>query len=158
MFESGYSVFERSYCTVCDCLIDAKSEDSLYCSRACRKAEAKKTFSMPIEEVRSTFKRTKSATSLSGLVEHGEQPSTRLLKGHSQTASHSGTDDQRTPVMLRPLPPKRSSYGSSLPRSIDLVTPDPQLFSLTGMSFSFSFNQLTGSHQTRQAQDTHCYV
>ncbi|ORY83900.1 hypothetical protein BCR37DRAFT_392349 [Protomyces lactucae-debilis] len=151
MHDRGYGNFESSYCTVCECLIDGKPETSLYCSKACRKRDAKELFSMPVDEVRSTFQRTKSATSLTGLAELATHspatahklctPARPILTPLTPSILSDGTEpkgdagersaDKTMKARERPLPPKRTSYSSSVPRSIDLVTPDPQLLSLS---------------------------
>lgn len=130
--------FSPSFCSVCDQAHNKR--DSLYCSARCRKVDANggldagaKTQLSPKYPPTTAMDRSRSQSSLyalsnqsSGSV-NSETRSTRRRSSEHARAQPTMTRPvmmERTHSSQRPLPPiKRNSYSSSLPRSVDLVTP-----------------------------------
>lgn len=118
------SDFSTNYCSSCDIAI---YNDSLYCSTKCRKKEAKRQLQPSVSST-SLSERTKSSS-----IYALSNPSTSSVIS-DQNVKRTSTDANESPNVrpalerrgssqMRPLPVKRSSYSSSAPRSVDLVTP-----------------------------------
>lgn len=127
--------FSTNYCTVCDV---AHEKGGLYCSLKCRKRDAKAAkaaTSSPTkastETMSSLMDRSRSNISLYALSNPSTTSisSTTNARKDSLEAPRDAAKATRPPLdrrlsAQRPLPPvKRSSYSSSVPKSLDLVTP-----------------------------------
>lgn len=128
--------FAPNYCSVCDQAHNRK--DSLYCSTRCAKKEARdarhsatSTRSAISASASSPFRKATSSSSLYAL----SNPSCSSVGSDTRDQHNDGDNKRNTmaPTRLstdrqslssRPLPPiKRNSYSSSIPKSVDLVTP-----------------------------------
>lgn len=129
------SDFTPTYCSVCEQAHNKR--DSLYCSAKCKKLDANgltlsalSTKTAPAAAI--AMSRSKSGSSI---YAHSN-PSTASISSEPRQAQRTSTENTRSAAQdtrplherrhssQRPLPPiKRNSYSSSVPRSVDLVTP-----------------------------------